>query len=326
MKFVIAGLGSIGRRHLRNLLRLGERDLVLYRTGHSTLAEEDLQAFPSSPDLAGILAGHPDAVLVCNPTALHMPVALAAARAGCDVFLEKPVSHDLEGVEPLRAALRQSGRQAMVGFQFRFHPGLRAIAGWLRESAVGGAVSARAHWGEYLPDWHAGEDYRLSYAARRELGGGALLTMCHPFDYLRWLLGEVDSVSARSGRSGALELDVEDVAEVSLGFVSGAIGSVHLDYLQRPPTHTLEIVGDAGTIRWDAADGAARLYRGASDAWVVVSPPAGYDRNGMFLDEMRHFLSVVRREEPPACTLEDGIRALQIALEAKRHSETDRSA
>jgi hypothetical protein len=181
-------------------------------------------------------------------------------------------------------------------------------------------VSARAHWGEYLPDWHTWEDYRISYAARRDLGGGALLTMCHPFDYLRWLLGEVDSVWARSGRSGALELDVEDVAEVSLGFVSGAIGSVHLDYLQRPPTHTLEIIGEAGTIRWDALDGAARLYRSSSDAWVVDSPPVGYDRNAMFLEEMRHFRRVVGREEPSACTLEDGVVALQIALEAKRHS------
>lgn len=110
-----------------------------------------------------------------------------------------------------------------AGFHFRFHPVLQQISalGRVRESWA--SRFATAHWGEYLPDWHPWEDYRQSYAARADLGGGAVLTLSHPLDYLRWLAGEVDSVSAQMG-SRPLELEVEDYAEINLGFRSRAAG------------------------------------------------------------------------------------------------------
>ena len=148
----------------------------------------------------------------------------------------------------------------LVGFQFRFHPGLRQVKQLLDEGAIGKPLSARAHWGEYLPNWHPWEDYRLGYAARPELGGGVVLTLSHPLDYLRWLLGEVESLWLLPAIKG-LGMPVEDLAEIGLRFSKGAIGSLHLDYDQRPPSHTLEIMGTHGTIRWDNADGITRLAK-----------------------------------------------------------------
>ena len=86
-------------------------------------------------------------------------------------------------------------------------------------------------------------------------------TLTHPLDYVRWLAGEVTEVRAISGHISPLELDVEDVAEIGLRFVSGAIGGVHVNYVQRPPVHRLEIVGTQGTLRWDNADGVLHFYR-----------------------------------------------------------------
>ena len=124
------------------------------------------------------------------------------------------------------------------------------------------------------------------------------------------------SLWAFAGRLGDLELDVEDTAEIGLQFESGCIGSVHLDYYQRPPAHHLEIIGTQGTITWDNATGSARIYRSAGRAWETFPPPPGFERNDLFLSEMSHFLAVVRNEEPPACTLEDGINTLRLALAA----------
>jgi predicted dehydrogenase len=181
---------------------------------------------------------------------------------------------------------------------------------------------ARAHWGEYLPDWHPGEDYRQSYSARRDLGGGALLTLCHPFDYLRFLLGEAASVQAMAGKRSGLDLDVEDVAHVLVRFASGALASVSLDYVTRPARHGLEIVGQKGLIHWSGTDGIARLFtRGRARR---APPPAGFTRNSMFMAEMRHFLRCLRGEETALCTLEEGERALRIALAARRSAETGR--
>ena len=322
MKILIAGLGSIGRRHLRNLLTLGEWDLLLYRTYQSTLPEDELAGFPVETSLERALGHRPEAVIVANPTALHMEVAIPAAQAGCHIFLEKPLSHSLKRVEELQEAVLGGGGQVLVGYQFRFHPGLQQVSRLLQERAIGRPVSVRAHWGEYLPGWHPWEDYRKGYSAQAGLGGGVILTLCHPFDYLRWLLGEIDELWAFAGHLSDLELEVEDSAEIGLRFASGVLGSLHLDYNQRPSSHHLEIIGSQGTLRWDNADGAVRVYRAEMGEWEHYPPPQGFERNDMFLAQMRHFLEVVQGKVSPLCSLEDGIEALRLAIAA--HASQDR--
>ena len=329
MKFLIAGLGSIGRRHLRNLVALGERDILLYRTHHSTLPDEELADFPVETDLQAALSHKPDAVIVANPTALHMEVALPAVRVGCHLLLEKPISHTLEGIEELKREAIQCCVKVLVGFQFRFNPGLRLIAAILANSSqsplpadfIGRPLSIRAHWGEYLPGWHAWEDYRRGYAARSELGGGVILTLCHPLDYLHWLLGEVNTLFAFSGRLNDLDLSVEDTTEISLRFANGMIGSLHLDYNQRPASHHLEIIGTQGTLRWNNADGLVSVFSASDEIWHNFPAPERFERNDMFLALMQHFLAVVRGEAIPACSLDDGIKALQLALAAHRSAQ-----
>ena len=316
MKFLIAGLGSIGRRHLRNLLALGERDIILYRSRLSTMPDDELAGFPVETNLEAALAHRPDAVIVANPTSLHLSVAIPAAEAGCHLLLEKPVSHSLEHIEDLRSAAQRGGGQILVGFQFRFHPTLQIAVRLLEEEAIGRPVAARSHWGEYLPNWHPWEDYRRGYAALADLGGGVVLTLCHPLDYLGWLLGKPDLAWAYTGTLGNLEIAVEDVAEIGLRFPGGAVGSVHLDYLQQPATHCLEIVGTQGTIRWNNADGALQLYRSAKAVWESFAPPEGFERNWMFIEEMRHFLAVIHGHASPCCTLENGIHTLELAIQA----------
>jgi len=319
MRILICGLGSIGRRHLRNLVSLGESDIVLYRSGNSTLPGEELKDYPAESDLAAALERwRPAAALVTNPTALHQEVAISAARYGCQLFIEKPVSDRLEGISELRAAIEQSGHRALVGFQYRYHPGLRMAKRLVDEGTLGMLLTAQAAYGDYLPEWHAWEDYHNSYASRADLGGGALLTLCHPFDYLRWILGEVEAVTARTKAVAEFDLEVESIASVILEHTGGALASVDLGYHQRPMRHSLEIVGTEGTLRWDQADGALRWWTADRSEWQEQPAPPDYERNTMFMDEMRHFLQIVGGEGEPACTLDDGIKALEIALAARR--------
>jgi predicted dehydrogenase len=322
--FLVAGAGSIGTRHLTNLRALGCHDLRLYRTSLRPRLGTPADV-PVERDLAAALGRRPRAFLVCNPTALHVPVALAAARAGCHLFIEKPLSHSMDGVEELQTEVERRGLVALVGYQFRFHPAIRQVREWLTSGAIGDVVSARVHWGEYLPGWHPGEDYRRSYSARRALGGGAVLTLSHPFDYLRFLLGEVVAVSALTARRGGFDLDVEDTAEVLLRFASGALGSVSLDYVERPPSHGFHILGRRGSIRWEAADGVARLFDAERNTTEVHSTPEGYGRNRMFLEEIRHFLSCLEGRATPLCTFADGLRALRIGLAAKEAAAEGRT-
>ncbi len=145
---------------------------------------------------------------------------------------------------------------------------------------------------------HPWEDYRKSYTSRADLGGGVVNTLSHPLDYLRWLLGYVDTISASTSNIG-LQLEVEDTADIELRFLSGVLANVHLDYLQRPGEHTLKIVGSEGTILWDNATTTAKLYRASTGNWEEVSPPPGFERNAMFLDEMRHFIRWQKKKLNP---------------------------
>jgi len=333
MKFLIAGLGSIGRRHFRNLIALDEKNIILLRTRKATLPEDELAGYPVETDIKAALQKHnPDAVVVANPTALHLEVAIPAVEAGCHILLEKPVSHSLDGLDALRQAAQKSGGRILVGFQFRYHPTLNKARELIHNGALGQVLTVHAHWGEYLPSWHPWEDYRQSYAARADLGGGVIGTLTHPFDYLRFLLGEIDILWSFNGHVSSLELDVEDVAEVGLKFATGAVGGLHLNYVQRPPVHRLEIVGTNGTLRWDNSDGTLYFYEmpatfgSYSDnppAPVVetFSLPAGFERNHLFLDQTRHFIDVVHGAQP-VCTLDDGVQALRLALAAKESQKT----
>ena len=334
MKFLIAGLGSIGRRHLRNLIALGEKDIVLFRTRKATLPDDELAGHPVETDIHEALQKHKlDAVIVANPTSLHLDVAIPAAEAGCHILLEKPVADSLERLDTLQQAAKKTGSRILVGFQFRYHPTLNKARELIRSNALGKILTVHAHWGEYLPQWHPWEDYRQSYAARADLGGGVIRTLTHPLDYLRFLIGEVDSLWSFNGHISALELDVEDVAEIGLKFSNGAIGGVHLNYVQRPPVHRLEIVGTNGTLRWDNEDGVLHFHQmtapfgSFSDnppapVTQTFSPPDGFERNQLFVAQTRHFIETVRGEKELVCTLEDGIRALELALAAKESAST----
>ncbi|MEB2334718.1 MAG: Gfo/Idh/MocA family oxidoreductase [Anaerolineaceae bacterium] len=313
MKFLIAGLGSIGRRHMRNLIALGEKDIVLYRTRKATMPEEDLAGFPQETDLQTALEKHkPDAVIVSNPTSLHLDVAIPAAEAGCSLLLEKPLSHSMDRIGELESALKKGGGRVVVGFQFRFHPGLVKAKQLISDGEIGRVISAHVHFGEYLPAWHPWEDYRQGYAARADMGGGVVLTQCHSLDYLPWLVGKVESVWGFTAKLSDLEVDVDDTAKIGLRFENGALGSIHLDYNQQPPAHYFEVIGTKGSLQWNLSDGATRIYRGERKDWDVYQPSPEFERNVMFMDEMRHFIAVARGEVESSCPLEDGIKVQRL--------------
>ena len=248
---LIVGAGSIGRRHLRNLRTLGvERRRRPSARPTAARGRLPARAYATSrpPSARG-----PRAVLVCNPTSLHVDgragrgprrVPTSSSRSRCPT----PRGHRRP-----RAAVRERGLVACVGFQYRFHPTLAAREVLAREQGLWARSCPRARTGgSTCRAGTPGRTTGASYSARRDLGGGALLTLCHPFDYLRLLLGEAESVQAMAGRRSGLEMDVEDTAHVAPALRIGRAGrGVASTTCSSPPAHGLEIVGQRGTVRWN---------------------------------------------------------------------------
>lgn len=322
--FAVIGCGSIGKRHLRNLHTLGVRAIAAFDTQTARRDEAAQLGAETFDGLDAMWQRRPAVCVIATPTSSHLALALEAARRGCHLFVEKPLSHDWYEVERLLGSVKRRKLLTLVGCNMRFHPGLRCVRTLLQKRAVGRVVSARVEVGQYLPDWHAAEDYRTSYSARRDLGGGVILDAIHEIDYIRWLLGEVAGVTCVTGKLSGLEIETEDTAALVLRFDSGAIGEVHLDYVQRAYRRTCQVIGDQGTIHWDYSAGEVRWYSAQARRWQVFANPSDWEPNCMYIDEMKHFLRCLAGAEEPELSVFEAAKVLRIALTAKESARQQR--
>jgi predicted dehydrogenase len=334
MKILVAGVGSVGQRHIRNLRTLlgSNVEIMAYRVRQrNQVITDTLDVDPSAcvddayglrayEDLDRALARGPRAVLVCNPTSCHMEVALRAARAGCHVFVEKPLADRYDCVEGLIRLVDEKRLVAMVGYQMRFHPALQRARQLLERKAIGRVVAARVEVGESLPAAHPYEDYRGTYASRADLGGGVILSQSHELDYVYWLFGLPRRIFALGGHLSRLDMDVEDTASLLMECcVDGRPVPIQVsqDFVQRPPSRTCRIVGDEGQIRLDLLAHTLDLIDARGDT-VERHAFDGLDRNQLFLNELSHFLTCLDGGGTPAVTLRDAAQSLRIALAARQ--------
>lgn len=323
MRFLVVGCGSIGKRHIRNLKALKAGDVIAHdlkpERNHEVKREYGVRTFDSFEEA---LAQKPDVALICTPTSLHITQALSVAQNGCHLFIEKPLSHSLDGVDELVEIVAKKGLVTLVGCNMRFHPGIAKIKKLLESETIGKVLCARVQAGQYLPDWHPWEDYRHGYSGNRSLGGGVILDGVHQIDYIRWFLGKVGQIFCFANKLSSLEIDTEDMAEMLLRFKSGAIAEIHLDYIQRFYSHSCQIIGEEGIILWDFNEKQVKLYSAGTKKWSFFPEKANYDINQMYIEEMKHFIQCLQGKAKPAQDVNAGKRALEIALAAKGSAKT----
>jgi len=334
MKVLFIGLGGIGQRHLRNLhAKFGDnvsflayrvRDLRKTVTPELTIDEDvdfiEKYSVKVFSDLDETLSEKPDVVFVCNPSSFHMPICIKAAKAGCHIFVEKPLSHSMDGVEELIALCQSKDLITLVGFQLRFHPCYTLVKKLIYEGAIGKLLSVRAEVGEYMPGFHKWEDYRGLYTSKKELGGGVVLSQIHEIDYLYDLFGVPTNIYALGGHFSSLDIDVEDTVDVLMRttFKRSILPiSLHMDFIQRPPSRNCKIIGENGTITMDFVESKVTVEK----AGKIETHTFVFERNDLFIKEIDHFFDCVFKHQQSIVPIEDGADSLRIALAIKKSME-----
>ena len=318
---LVVGCGSIGRRHARNLKSLGVRQLGFCDTSPEALRQcrEELTGEVFGDYGEALEKFKPDMVLICTPPVYHVEEALAALRAHAHVFIEKPLSHESSGIQALITEGRRSNRNVQIGYNMRFHPGMQILKELIDSGKIGRVLWLNAEAGQYLPDWRPWQNYRESYSARHELGGGIILDGSHELDYTCWLLGRPTEVICRAEHLSSLDVDVEDSAWIYLTFSDRRRAEVHLDFVQRAYTRTCKVVGETGTALWDFSSQEVRWFSAGEPGWKSI--PYVFEANDMYVAEMRHFLESLGAGTGPMVDLEQSRDVIRVVEAAKRSSE-----
>jgi predicted dehydrogenase len=269
------------------------------------------------------IAEEPDFGIIANPTSLHVKTALCLAEAGIPFLIEKPVSDRLEGLDELEKTVSEKNLPVMVGFQLRQHPGYKQLLHLISSGQIGDPMNLQGHVGQYLPEWRPHEDYRQSYSASKDMGGGVILDLCHEIDVAISLLGRVVQVCCVCGHYSDLEIESEDMADIIMEHQGRRLSHLHLNYLERNYTWVTRVMGTLGTVVWDYGQGYVELTRsdGTTERW---SDPDDFDRDCLFRDQLRQWLEVLDGEVRPEANLENGIDVTRVALAAKRSSQERR--
>lgn len=324
IKVLIVGLGSIGRRHLAAVHHVcPDAELVVLRRSGGV----DGVAVPGVGvvhDMAGALAFGPDVAIVAGPASHHVETAAILARAGVHLLVEKTLSNRLDGIDELLSVAATGNLVLQVGYCLRFDAALGALKQALDDGRIGRILGLQAEVGQYLPDWRPDRDYRDTVSVRAELGGGALLELSHEIDVAGWLAGDIVSVAAVMGRRSDLDMDVEDTADLLVGFAGGAVGNLHLDMVQRTPVRTCKVVGAEGTLVWDGIARTTLLYETESAEADILSAAGKFDSDIMYHEQFRDFLICVETGARPRVTGEDGKRVVEIVEAARRSAKQGR--
>ena len=325
MKALLIGLGSIGQRHIRLFKEIADIKILCLRSGKG----QDLREFKERYEIETFdkigqaISRNPDFAIITNPTALHVDAALPLAQANIPFFIEKPVSDRLEGMDTLYRIVQDKGLPVMVGFQLRFHPGFKKLIQLVNSGEIGRPMSLQGYTGQYLPDWRPGNDYRQSYSAKKDMGGGVILDLCHEIDIAISVLGPVNKVSCVCDRYSDLKIETEDMAEIIMDHQNKRLSHIHLNYLERGYERFTRVMGTLGTVIWDYGRGYVEIIRsdGSIERW---DDPDGFERDWLFRDQLKQWLDVLSGRATPEVNLEDGINVTRVALAAKRSSNENR--
>lgn len=307
MNLAFVGMGSIGKRHFRNVTAyLKQRgtpfSIDVYRSGQGGHLDEDIsKSIREELPLDSGISRQYDAVFITNPTSLHYETLRQFSQTARAAFIEKPV-FDTPDISLEALNLPETGIY-YVACPLRYHPVISYVQDHIPLDTV---YAARAISSSYLPDWRPGTDYRLCYSAHQDMGGGVDIDLIHEWDYLTHMFGPVRTGFAIRDRLSALEIDSCDIA-VYIAQTERVSIELHLDYFGRKSIRQLQLLLPEDTVDCDLLAGTIRWQ--VSGKQIQLDSP----RDGYQLAEIRHFFDILEGRCPNDSDIPGALRVLRYA-------------
>jgi predicted dehydrogenase len=307
---LVIGAGSIGERHIRNLWKLGFENISVFRQRNLPFRDIANACVNTIHNWTDVVKFRPYATIIASPTSFHLHQAIDCANIGSHILVEKPLSHNLVDLEKLNEVVIRNNIYLRVAYMMRFHPLVIKLKNIITNKELGNLVSFIDKWGDFLPDWHPWEDYRLSYAAKKELGGGAALTLSHDIDLVNWLVdSNISNFYSFKNYKSNLEIEVESGFDLVLKYSNGVTGSVHLSYYEKVPEKFIKLVFDNGSISLDFITSKLIIKKPNSEN-EFLSTSKKFERNDLFLDELKYFFLSINN-----FNIKDSIKQINESIE-----------
>jgi predicted dehydrogenase len=322
---LIVGLGSAGTRQLR-LAKVKFPDYeikVLRSSGPKDFIELENEILRTLKDVAEF---RPSMAIVCSPSPFHTEIAQYLAEIGAHILIEKPIANSTLGIKELISTCRQKSLVLMTGYNLRYLASLNYFRNCIIEGEIGKILSIRCEVGQYLPEWRPDKDYRATVTASRELGGGALLELSHELDYLQWIFGSANWVSAVIGKHSNLEIDTEDNAHLVIGFSDEklgytTIGNLNIDLYRHDKTRNCLVIGESGSIKWDAILDRVSIYSTKNLEWETVFQGKS-NLEETYEDQLEEFSIASEKLTCSGATGVDGLKVLELIDSAWKSSRS----
>jgi predicted dehydrogenase len=305
MNILIIGFGSIAEKHVKAILEV-QSGASIYALRSATGAEQhkDIQNVHSLNELKI----KPDFVVISNPTSLHGKTILECLDLECPLFIEKPVLNDLKDAERIIKEVRKKNTITYVACNLRFHPALQFLKQYI-DTKNPHVNEVNVYCGSYLPDWRPDRDFRITYSANANMGGGVHLDVIHELDYCFWLFGIPSDVSSKKRSVSSLHIDAVDYAQFNLLYPSFT-ANVTLNYYRRDFKRQIEIVTSEDTLVVDLIKN--RIFSNISGNVLFEQP---FDLNETYLKQMEYFIDHIQKGKQPMNGFAEGVEVLKIALQ-----------
>ncbi|EAS44601.1 Gfo/Idh/MocA family protein [Photobacterium profundum] len=318
-KVAVIGLGNIANRHRRNLKMLFPDAELLAMSASGRVPREavsDCDGIVASVE--ALINAQVELVIVASPAPFHAQHAIPLIEAGIPTLIEKPVTTTMEDVQAIQRAIEQYQTPVAVGYCLRYLPSALQLKVQLDAGKIGTLYNSHIEIGQYLPDWRPNKDYRDCVSANKLLGGGALFELSHELDYAQWLLGPLNLQHAVLRSSKELDLDVEDMVDILALTDSGAVTTIHLDFLQRKAHRQCSFVGSQGRIDWDLIQNQLILTT-ATETTVLYSDPE-WDKNQMYLAMIDDFVQMIGQNQQTCTELLEAATTVRFIDEVKQQA------